>query len=663
MKSSMRAKLDDLVRILSVPDENPQLTLAQFQAFSKQVPILYFILATNMLSLAWTHQGTAPFALVTVVPGVLVVLFFLRSIIWLKGRQREHTPQQAIKQLRATNLLSFPIAVVCTLWAISVLPYGDTYQQAHVVFFMGITVIGCIFSLMHLRSAALIVTGTVTVPFFIAMCLTGEPTFIATGANVILVTIPMIMILLTHYQNFRQLMESRQTLLQQQNAMREQNLAMQSLSDENLRLANLDTLTLLANRRSFFQMLERAFARAQEQSGTLAVGVIDLDGFKPVNDMYGHAAGDKVLVEIGKRLSQLAERDLTIYRLGGDEFALLLEGDASESRANTIGQAICDLIAQRINIGSGLVQVTASVGFALYPDVGQTGQEVYERADYALYTAKRRHRAGTVIFSADQANELSRQAVVEDAMITADLDNELYLVYQPISRASDLKCIGYETLARWNSPRIGPVSPAEFIPVAEHNGRITLMTRLLLERALSVAAKWPKDVYLSFNLSAHDLSSPENCLKIVAIVLKSGFDPSRINFEVTETAILHDFDQASNSIQMLRELGAGIALDDFGTGFSSLNHVHKLPLTKIKIDGSFVRDIHQRKTSFKIVKSVLALSADMGLDAIAEGVETLEELQVLQTLGVGSVQGYYISRPVSADETIAAFALPRANTA
>jgi diguanylate cyclase (GGDEF)-like protein len=638
--------------LLKVPNDNPALTAAQFEAFSKQVPLLYFILATNMISLSWTHHGSAPDYLVVYLPAVLTTLFTLRSLIWLRGRNLQRTPQQAYRQLRATNILSFPIAVFCTGWSISLLPYGDAYQQAHVAFFMAITVIGCIFCLMHLRSAALIVTVTVNLPFFVVMCLSGEPTFIATGVNVILVTMAMIMILVSHYRDFRQLHESRNVLMLQQQALQEQNKAMQALSDENLRLANLDSLTLLANRRSFFQMLDTAFGRASAAGDKLAVGGIDLDGFKPVNDLYGHSAGDKVLVEIGNRLSTIEDQRLSVYRLGGDEFGLLLQGEVSEADATALGEKVCELIAERINIGSGMVQVTGSVGFALYPDVGETGQEIYELADYALYTAKRHHRAGTVIFNAVQANELNRQKVVEEALVAADLEKELSLVFQPITCVNRRICIGFEALARWQSPRIGQVSPAEFIPVAEHNGRITLITRLLLERALSVAQLWPEDVYLSFNLSPHDLSSPENTLKIVSIVLKSGFDPRRINFEITETAVMHDFEQASASIQMLRELGAGISLDDFGTGYSSLNHVHKLPLTKIKIDGSFVRNIHTRRTSFNIVKSVLALCAEMELEAIVEGVETEEELRILENLGVRAVQGYYFGKPMVAAETV-----------
>ncbi|MGE8105416.1 putative bifunctional diguanylate cyclase/phosphodiesterase [Allorhizobium sp. NPDC080224] len=643
--------------LLKVPNGNPALTAAQFEAFSKQVPLLYFILATNMVSLAWTHQGAAPDYLVVYLPAVLTTLFALRSLIWLRGRKRERTPEQAYRQLRATNILSFPIAVFCTAWSVSLLPYGDPYQKAHVAFFMAITVIGCIFCLMHLRSAALIVTVTVNLPFFVVMLMSGEPTFIATGVNVILVTMAMIMILVSHYRDFRQLHESRNVLMLQQQALQEQNKAMQALSDENLRLANLDSLTLLANRRSFFHMLETAFNRASSSNGRLAVGVIDLDGFKPVNDLYGHSAGDKVLIEISNRLSTITDKRLSVYRLGGDEFGLLLQGDVAEGDAMALGEKVCELIAERINIGSGMVQVTGSVGFALYPDVGATGQEIYELADYALYTAKRRHRAGTVIFNAVQANELNRQKIVEEALVAADLDKELSLVYQPITCVDRRICIGFEALARWQSPRIGQVSPAEFIPVAEHNGRITLMTRMLLKRALRTAALWPDNVYLSFNLSPHDLTSPENTLKIVSIVLKSNFDPRRINFEITETAVMHDFEQASASIQMLRELGAGISLDDFGTGYSSLNHVHKLPLTKIKIDGSFVRNIHNRKTSFNIVKSVLALCYEMELEAIVEGVETEEELRILENLGVRAVQGYYFGKPMTAEETLKRLAL------
>lgn len=635
-----------LLQFLKVPNDNPALTLAQFEAFSKQVPLLYFILLTNMASLAFTHAGTAPDWLVVYIPVVLGIFFIIRTAGWIANRDVKVTAEQAYRKLQSTNLLTVPIAVFCVLWSCALLRHGNAYQNAHVAFFMAITVIGVIFCLMHLRSAALIVTVLVNVPFFIVMVWSGEPTFVATGINVVLVTIAMIAVLLTHYRDFRQLNESRQTLMAQQEELTRQHREMEALSNENLRLANMDSLTLLSNRRCFFDVLHRSFATAEARGDRLTVGILDLDGFKPVNDMYGHSAGDRVLVEVGQRLTALSNPEISVYRLGGDEFALILTGPHDEAMLAALGESICESTAQSIDIGSCTVQVTASVGFAVYPDIGTGAQDLYERADYALYTAKRSHRGGVVIFNAAQAKTLSRHRELEEVLLAADLEKEMSLVYQPIMDVGSGRCIGFEALARWTSPVLGPVSPGEFIPVAEHMGRVALITRHLLAAALQEARGWPEDVYLSFNLSPHDIATPENVMRIMKVVEESGFSPRRINFEITETAITRDFVQAANSVEYLRGMGCGISLDDFGTGYSSLSHVHRLPLSKIKIDGSFVAEIDQRPASYKIVKSVLALGEDMGLDVIVEGVETEAELKVLRELGVTVVQGFHFSRPL-----------------
>jgi diguanylate cyclase (GGDEF)-like protein len=653
MASSSSSRMKEEIRaLLSVPSGNPALTIAQFEAFSKQVPLMYFILLTNMAALAWTHATSSPRWLVVYLPLVMAAVGIARILSWLAPRRHDIGAEEAYARLRSTNRVAGPITLVFTVWALALLPYGDAYQRSHVVFFMAITVIGCIFCLMHLRSAALMVIGIVNLPFFVTMFVTGEPTFIAMGVNVLLVTVAMLAILMTHYRDFRWLNESRQALIEQQEALNERNLAIQALSDENLRLANLDSLTSLQNRRSFFHMLDQRFDFARRAGEVLAVGVIDLDGFKPINDMYGHAAGDKVLVEIAGRLSRLSSDRHLAFRMGGDEFGMILVQPDGEAELLRLARVVCDAICEPINIGSGTVQVTASIGFAVFPDVGNDAQSLYEKADYALYSAKRHHRAGAVVFNVQQAEELGRQKVVEDAMAVADLARELSLVFQPIVEAGSGRCRGFEALARWNSSTIGAVSPAEFVPVAEHTGRITVITRLLLERALSVARTWPDGIGLSFNLSAHDLASSDGILRIIGIVKASGFDPGRITFEITETAVLHDFEQAKASIVMLRRLGAGIALDDFGTGYSSLHHVHKLPLTRIKIDGSFVRDIENDMASRKIVKSLLSLCAEMEFDAVVEGVETAAELAIVREMGAQFVQGYYFSRPLRSEDAI-----------
>lgn len=644
----MKRRFASAAQLLTVPYDNPSLTLAQFDAFSKQVPLLYFILLTNMISLAWTHRNVAPTWLVVILPAIFFVLASLRAIMWAFGRKKMVDAEAAHRKLRITNLLCGPIAISFTAWSLALFPYGDVYQQAHVVFFMAITVVGIIICLMHLRSATLIVTAAVNIPFLIAMFLSHQPTFLATGLNVLLVTLALIFIVMTHYGDFRQLHESREVLLLQQKAIEENSKAVQALSDVNMKLANLDSLTLLPNRRRFFQMLGEAFEQAQAQGSRLAVGVLDLDGFKPVNDMYGHAAGDKVLVEVARRLEAFEKRNVSVFRLGGDEFAVLLDGNPTAEDLAAVGGSICQTIAESMSIGTGYVHVTTSIGFALYPDIGTSGQDLYERADYALYAAKRDQRGGVMIFNASQAQSLSRWRAVEQVLLAADLERELTLAFQPIVCVDRGICIGFEALARWDSPTLGPVSPGEFIPIAEHNGRISLITRHLLKIALREARRWPEDLFLTFNLSAHDLASSENVLRILALVLKSGFDPARITFEITETAVTRDFGQAIQSIEVLKQIGVSIALDDFGTGYSSLNHIHKLPLSKLKIDRSFITHINAHSSGFKIVKSVLTLCQDMELEAIAEGVETEAELEVLRLLGVKAAQGYYFSRPLSA---------------
>lgn len=647
---------ESATELLKVPTDNPSLTVAQFEAFSKQVPLLYFIVATNMVSLAFTHRNVAPFWLVYTLPTIFTILCVLRAVSWVAGRRTRLTAEQARRRLYVTNWIAGPIALCFASWSVAMFSYGDAYQRAHTVFFMAITVVGVIFCLMHLRSAALIVTSVVIAPFVVSMALSGEPTFIATGINVILVAIALIVVLLTHYRDFHQLHESRQVLLLQQMAIEENINAAQALSDANLKLANLDSLTLLANRRSFFSMLGAAFQTAEKNQLRLAVGVLDLDGFKPVNDMYGHAAGDKVLAEMGRRLAVFETGTVSVFRLGGDEFALVIAGNPGEETVITLGEQICACLADSISIGNGGVQVTASIGFALYPDIGTSGQDLYERADYALYAAKRDQRGGIMLFNAMQAESLSRRRAVEQALFAANIEEELYLAFQPIIAVENTACIGFEALARWNSPVLGAVSPGEFIPIAEHSGRISLITRHLLKLALDEARNWPVGLFLSFNLSAHDLASSENVLRILALVLKSGFDPQRINFEITETAVTRDFNQAIESIHVLKQIGVEIALDDFGTGYSSLNHIHKLPLSKIKIDRSFISNISETSSGFKIVKSVFTLCQEMGLEAIAEGVETEDELMVLKLLGIKAVQGYYFSKPVGPLEA-RAFAL------
>jgi len=720
---------------MSVQNENPELLKAQYRAFTRQMPMMYFILLSSTWALAMTHMRIAPAWLTLGVPVLLTGCCLLRVIFWLRTRNSDPSPDLAHAALLRTNRLAGAIAMAFTLWSFALIPYGDAYTRSHVAFYMAITVISCIFCLMYVRSAAFIVTLIVNGAFIAFFASTAQPTFVAIAINVLLVCTGMMSILLTNYRNFESMVVSKQQS--------------EALSCENFRLANLDSLTGLGNRRAFFAELETELAKAQADGVRLALGVMDLDGFKPVNDLYGHSVGDRLLAEVAARLSTTLTAS-TAFRLGGDEFAIIAPLPPENTQMVINANAIAAKLREPYRLPEGTVHISASMGIAVFPELALNCEQLFERADYALYHAKKKQRGGAVLFDSDHEYQISFEAKIESALKQADLKNELSVVFQPIIDIHDQWTIGFEALARWESPQLGKISPACFIPIAERAGIVGSLTKPLLEKALAAASHWrtplrlsfnlsahdlnssdsvlmligisalkqadlenelsvvfqpiidvrgPQTIgfealarwdspqlgkispacfipiaeragivgsltkpllwkalaaaslwgpslRLSFNLSAHDLNSNDSVLMLVGIIQRSGFDPKRLDLEITETAFAHDFEQVTQSVETLRRLGCGISLDDFGTGYSSLTRLHALPLTKFKIDRSFVKDLHLRPSSYKIVKSLLALSADMGLDCVIEGVETEEELAALTALGGTSVQGYLFAPPL-----------------
>ncbi|NTF32790.1 putative bifunctional diguanylate cyclase/phosphodiesterase [Rhizobium skierniewicense] len=603
--------------------------------------MMYFILISSTWALAATHMSIAPALLTILVPSLFTLISAVRVVFWWTSRKQSPSAVQALSALKRTQRLSIGIAAAFTLWSFLLYPYGNAYQQSHVAFYMAITVISCIFCLMHVRSAAFIVAIIVNGTFIVFFATTGQPTFLAIAINILLVSFGMLAVLTVNYGNFE-----RMIVAQQQT---------QALSNENLRLANIDSLTGLPNRRAFFQHLSSAFESAKTGNKRLAVGVIDLDGFKPVNDLYGHSAGDRLLVEVSNRLGRpVSSSDLFLSRLGGDEFAFVISEVADDHDIVGDGNRMCDLLRSPFNLPDATIMISGSIGIAVFPDLASSPDELFDRADYALYHGKRRKRGNSTLFTAQHVAEIHRDARVEQTLKQADLTSELSTVFQPIVDIAQHRTTGFEALARWNSPHLGQVSPGQFIPIAERAGIIGSLTRPLLKKALDAAVKWPADIRLSFNLSAQDLNSSEAVIGIIAIIETSGFPASRLDLEITETAFIHDTWQARQSVEMLRQIGCGISLDDFGTGYSSLTSLHSLPLTKIKIDHSFVHEVQSNPASYKIVKSVLILSREMGLDAIVEGVETAEQMAVIRNLGATLVQGYYFSRPM-AESDIADF--------
>ena len=621
------------------PTDNMELMRAQFAAFSKQIPLLYFILTTNSLAAAYTFTHFAPAWLALYVPCGLSAICIMRCAWWWRMRNKTFSDSYVIKYTRMTTRLAAVLTFSFTLWGITLYPYGDPYAQGQVVFCTSLTVIGCVFCLMHLRPAALTVTLVANTPFILYFLFFEEHASLkAVAINLALVSAAMIIILLVYSRDFAKLVASQAET--------------RRLGEDNLRIANLDSLTGLANRRWFFTELDKAHQTAAAKGHGFAVGIIDLDGFKPVNDTYGHMTGDKVLIEAAQRLKAACGDGVVLARLGGDEFGIIIGDSPGETTLRRLGIAIRDTLRLPYAIGTSHALLGCSIGVAVYPESAQDPASLFERADYALYHAKRHLRGQTVLFSAQHEEQIRSHGVIEQALQNADLEREMSLVFQPIVDIRTGRAVAFEALARWHSPTLGFVAPDSFIPVAERAGLIRSLTKVLLGKALAAAKTWPDDIRISFNLSTHDICNAESVVQLIALINRSGVAPKRIDFEITETSVSYDFTQAHAAVRTFKALGVGISLDDFGTGFSSLSHVHRLPLDKLKVDRSFITDINTNPASLKIVKSLTALCADMGLTCIIEGVETDAQLQILRDLGCTMIQGYLFAKPMPAGEVV-----------
>ena len=595
----------------------------------------------NAVALAITHAASAPMVLTLVVPAVLCAACLTRLVFWYRRASLAVTPEQAARQLQTMVRLTVPFGVGFTSWSLSLFPYGDAYAQCHVAFYMAITLISSIFCLMHLKNAASLLAVVVAVPFTIFFCRTGHVVLTAIALNFLLVVGGVGWILLRNYRDFTDLITSKRNLQSRQ-------VETQRLNEANFRLANEDGLTGLPNRRRFMALLSATHAEAEADTIRFAVVVVDLDGFKAINDIRGHATGDLLLTEVGFRLRQMSGPTVTVARLGGDEFGMILSGNPNEADIVAFGETVCALLGRPYLIFDFPTDISASAGLVSYPDGALTPEQLFDRADYALYHAKKMQRGTAVLFS-DEHETMIRQATrLETALQHADLETELSVAFQPILDAVSGRAIAFEALARWDSPVVGPVAPDVFIRIAEHAGFIGNLTEILLVKALTAAAAWPAFIRLSFNLSALDLTTTTTVTAVRRIIRESPVARARIDFEVTETAVMINFDKALQTLKVLKEDGVNISLDDFGTGYSSLSQVHRLRPDTIKIDRSFVADILENQDSRDIIISVVDLCRRLRIGCIVEGVETTPQLQTLIELGGTTVQGYLFAKPMPA---------------
>ncbi len=634
---ALNEKLKRILLTVNGGEQSEQLKFAQFNELITKVPLLYFILLVNSLILSYTHYHVAPKHLTVYVAAFLSVACIARSLKWYSYRKHTFTLSQVEHQIRMTVLFSIFMGIGFSTWAFTLYQYGDVGHQLHIAYYMSVTVFGIIVCLIHLPAAVWSTTVTVGLPFMVFFITSGNSIFVSIAINFTIVVAVLILVALSYYRAFSKVIAAQHDLQLQHEST-------QQLNIENELLANQDGLTKLANRRSFASYLQQKLA-AQTKHSSFIVGLVDLDGFKPVNDIHGHAAGDRVLKEVSQRLTSVLHGECLLARIGGDEFALVIDHDHSDSELNHLATQITEILKKPFAMRSGSVNISGSCGFAVYPEAGNTVDKLMERADFALYRAKAESRGSSIVFSKEHERQIKQQSQIELALNQSIKKKELSLHYQPIVNGSNGKIKGLEALARWYNSELGHVSPAEFITVAEKTGIISDLSLHLFDQAIADLKQWPNHLYLSFNLSAHDVVNAETLQKLKAILDSHGVESRRVQFEITETTIMSDLESCAATTRALQDQGFMIALDDFGSGYSSLSYLHKLAFNNLKIDRSFVENLLDDPRSQGVVKTILELCASFEANCVVEGVETIEQKELLLSLGCEDMQGYYFYRP------------------
>lgn len=417
-------------------------------------------------------------------------------------------------------------------------------------------------------------------------------------------------------------------------------------------MTHTDALTGLGNRRRLTEKVDRLAAERAEDPAPFTLGLANLDGFKPINDLFGREAGDAILSQVAHRLRACLPKGATVARLENDEFGFLLPLVFDARGAEGAARMFKDVLSAPFDLGNRTVRLSASFGFAVYPFAGENFDDLLSRADTALYRSKRRGRGQITVYSREIAEEFRRATEIEQALRRAIIANEVDVHFQPIVRLTNGAVIGFEALARWHDNELGAVPPSIFITLAEERGFIDNLTDLLLKKAAVTALKWPEDVFLSFNLSSAQLIDPKTSFNILTIVNRVGLDPRRLELEITETAMMADPEMAQQIVNELRAVGVRISLDDFGTGQSSLGRLRDFTFDKVKVDRAFVSEITRDRPSEHIVKAILAMCDGLDLSVVAEGIEEDEQAEKLVSLGCRLGQGYYYGKPVRAEHTI-----------
>ncbi len=414
------------------------------------------------------------------------------------------------------------------------------------------------------------------------------------------------------------------------------------------RMTLIDDVTGLPNRRLLSDRLAQCVARARREKKTVALLCVDLDGFKLVNDSYGHASGDALLAQVGQRLKGRFRHADTLARVGGDEFALVLDTLQNRGDARIIAETVLDLLKPPFEIAGHTVHIGASIGLSIFPDAAETGQ-LMQQADCAMYAAKRNGRSRIVQFGDDLGTAARERLTLEHELQQAIARGEIHLHYQPEYDLATGAVVRFEALARWVHPELGTILPTVFIPIAEESGLIVPLGAYIMERACAEAVAWQelarRPIQVAVNVSSVQFARDSFFEEVADVLHRTGLAPTLLQIELTESATMNGMERAAEIMLRLKRMGVSVAVDDFGTGYSCLTYLPKLPFDCLKLDRSFVSEMMLRRETRNFVGSILTLARDLQMKVIAEGIETQEQLDMIRKLGTDEAQGYLLGHP------------------
>lgn len=534
-------------------------------------------------------------------------------------------------------LLALPWGALGTIWSGSV---GES-EVILVALVVGMAASGSIL-LSPIPSAAILYAATILFPLAIKCALGAHENHLVLAALAISYLMFLVGLIASNARIFAERLDAVKKLKDSVGAL-------VSAREETERAAMTDGLTGVANRRAFMARLNM-LAAERDHSPEYGVFFIDLDGFKGVNDAFGHAMGDAVLRMAAARVGKVVRQGDMVARLGGDEFAIVAQEIHGRATAHALASRLVSTLCEPFFLEGQRVQIGASVGVALALESDAEGDQLLTQADLAMYASKSAGRNSHRIFEVDMLRSAEERQAVEQGLRSALVKNELQLYFQPIHGLIKNGIAGFECLIRWRHPLRGMLPPAQFLGVADEIGMANDIGAWVIEAACAQAAKWPSDIVVGINLSPLQIGSDDVAQRVERALQSSGLSANRLEIEITETSLLQNDPVTLDQLKRLKQLGVSIALDDFGTGYSSLSYLVSFPLDRIKIDRLFVSQLGRSRESDLIVRSITQLARNLNCTVVAEGIETDEQLQRLRALHVGFGQGYLLGMPMAAEE-------------